>query len=110
MGKRLTDWWLSAVAMTIVGHRQRAGMTQEQLAGKLKWPLSKLVLIECWDSEVTVPELARIAIALGMAPEQLFGRIVQWVRCYEAWRFGGKRISEIQRKGRPGEGLNPPVW
>ena len=95
MGKRLTDWWLSAVAMAIVGCRRRAGMTQEQLADKLKWPLSKLVCIECWESEVTVSELAYIAIALGMEPEQLFGRIAHWVRCYEAWRFGGKRISEI---------------
>lgn len=96
MGKRLTDWWLSAVAMDIVACRRLAGMTQKQLADKLNWPLSKLVLIECWDSEVTVPELAYIAIALGMEPEELFGRIVQWVRCYEAWRFGGRRISELK--------------
>jgi hypothetical protein len=98
MGKRLTDWWLSAVAVEIVGCRRQSGMTQEQLADKLNWPLSKLVLIECWGSEVTVGELACIARALGMEPEEPFGRIVQWVRCYEAWRFGGKRISEI--KGR----------
>jgi hypothetical protein len=98
MGKRLTDWWLSAVAMGIVGHRRRSGMTQEQLAKELKWPLSKLVLIERWESQVTVPELAYIAIALDMRPEELFGRIAQWVRCYEAWRFGGTRISEIKGK------------
>lgn len=109
MGKRLTNWWLSAVAMAIVGHRRRAGMTQEQLADKLKWPLSKLVLIECWESEVTVPELVYIALALGIAPEQLFGRIVQWVRCYEAWRFGGKRISEIQGGSGAGTGDSTPV-
>lgn len=72
-------------------------MTQEQLADKLKWPLSKVVLIECWESEVTVPELAYIAKALGMPPEKLFGRVVQWIGCYEAWRYGGKRISEISR-------------
>ena len=107
MEKKLADWWLSAIAMGIVGHRRRAGVTQEQLADRLKWPLSKLVLIECWESEVTVTELAHIAIALGMEPEQLFGRIVRWVRCYEAWRFGGKRISEIGKKGDRERNWNP---
>jgi transcriptional regulator with XRE-family HTH domain len=95
VGKRLSDWWLAAVGMVIVGARREAGVTQEQLADKLNWPLSKLVLIECWESEVTVKELAYIARALDTPPEQLFGRIVQWVGCYEAWRFGGRRFSEI---------------
>jgi hypothetical protein len=110
MGKRLTDKWLSARAMAIVGHRQRAGVTQEQLADKLKWPLSKLVLIECWESAVTDPELVQIALALDMPPEQLIGRIVQWVGCYDAWRgVGAKRISEIQGGSGAGKGDSTPA-
>lgn len=67
-----------AVCTVIAATRRQAGLTQEQLAERLGWHRSMVAKIEAGERRVDLPEFIRIAVALKVDPEVLFGRVLRW--------------------------------
>jgi len=61
----------------VVEARQRAGMTQRQLAARIKRPHSFVGRMEAGERRVDVIEFIEIARVLGADPKALFGRLVE---------------------------------
>jgi transcriptional regulator with XRE-family HTH domain len=81
------------VSQMISGTRHQAGLTQEDLAKKLGWSRSKVVRMESGKRRIDVAEFIEVAKALDVPPELLLAKILQWVRCVDAW-YNGKPFHE----------------
>jgi DNA-binding XRE family transcriptional regulator len=66
-----------AVATTIATAREKAGMTQRELASRLERPHSVIGMIESNQRQVNVPEFIAIAEAIGTDPGILFKRVLR---------------------------------
>lgn len=62
----------------ILGSRREAGLTQRELAERLKRPHSYVSKIETGERRLDVGEFVEIARALRVDPIALFTRVVQW--------------------------------
>jgi ribosome-binding protein aMBF1 (putative translation factor) len=67
------EFWLGMAAERIAKARKAKGMTQKQLAAKLKVPQSQISRIERNPDRTTVRTLKRIAKALGVDVSALIG-------------------------------------
>jgi ribosome-binding protein aMBF1 (putative translation factor) len=61
----------------LVEAREKAGMTQRDLAGRIKRPHSFVGRMEAGERRVDVIEFIEIARVLGADPKVLFGRLVE---------------------------------
>jgi ribosome-binding protein aMBF1 (putative translation factor) len=66
-----------AVATVIAAAREQAGLTQRELASRLKRPHSVVGMIEANQRQVNMPEFVAIAEALGADPTDLFKRVLR---------------------------------
>ena len=66
-----------AVAQTLSEVRKECGLTQRDLAAKIRRPHSVVGMIESEQRQVTVPELIALAEAMGADPVDLFKRILR---------------------------------
>ena len=66
-----------AVAAAIAEARKEAGLTQRELAARVRRPHSVIGMIESNQRQVSVPELITLAEALGADPLRLFKRILR---------------------------------
>jgi transcriptional regulator with XRE-family HTH domain len=78
MGKGLRSDEHKAFIAVLVGTRKAKGLTQEQLAKRLKKPQSYISKIESGERTCGVGEFIRIARGLRMDPKLLFARVVDW--------------------------------
>jgi transcriptional regulator with XRE-family HTH domain len=62
----------------LVATRREAGLTQAQLAERLKKPPSFIAKIEIGERRLDVIEFAAIAKALKIDPRTLFDRFLNW--------------------------------
>jgi transcriptional regulator with XRE-family HTH domain len=60
----------------LVAARAKAGMTQRDLAARIRRPNSFVGRMEAGERRVDVIEFIEIARAMGCDPRQLFGRLV----------------------------------
>ena len=67
-----------ALIAVLVASRREAGLTQRQLAERLKRPQSYLAKIEAGERRVDVVELVALAKALKLDPRVLFERFLRW--------------------------------
>ncbi len=65
-----------ALVQALVDARGRAGMTQRDLAKRLKRPRSFVGRMEAGERRIDVIEFIEIARVLGADPKELFGRLV----------------------------------
>jgi transcriptional regulator with XRE-family HTH domain len=66
-----------AVAAVLAKARENAGLTQRQLADRIRRPHSVIGMIESDQRQVTVPELITLAEAMDVDPVDLFKRILR---------------------------------
>ena len=66
-----------AVATAIADARKAAGLTQRELAAKVRRPHSVIGMIESNQRQVSVPELISLAEAMGADPLRLFKQILR---------------------------------
>jgi len=66
-----------ALVQVLVGARERAGMTQRELAARIKRPHSFVGRMEAGERRVDVVEFIEIARVLGADPRELFGKLVE---------------------------------
>lgn len=66
-----------AVAEILAEARENAGLTQRDLAARIRRSHSVIGMIESQQRQVTVPELIKLAVAIGADPIDLFKRIVR---------------------------------
>lgn len=66
-----------AVATVIATAREQAGLTQRELAARLKRPRSVVGMIETNQRQVNMPEFIAIAEAIGADPMDLFKRVLR---------------------------------
>ena len=66
-----------AVATVIAAAREHAGLTQRDLASRLKRPHSVVGMIESNQRQVNMPEFIAIAEAIGADPTDLFRRVLR---------------------------------
>ena len=67
-----------ALIAILVASRREAGLTQRQLAERLKRPQSYVAKIEAGERRVDLVELVAIAKALKLDPRQLLERFLTW--------------------------------
>jgi len=67
-----------ALLAVLVASRREAGLTQRQLAERLKMPPSVIGKIETGERRLDVVEFVAIAKALKMDPRVLFDRLLNW--------------------------------
>ncbi len=65
-----------ALCVVVLEARERAGLTQRELAAKLDWPYRTVQRIESGERRLAVEELFVFVEALGMTPER-FIRAIQ---------------------------------
>ena len=66
-----------AVAAVLAEAREKAGLTQRQLAAEIRRPHSVIGMIETEQRQVTVPEFIALARAVGSDPLDLFGAVLK---------------------------------
>lgn len=66
-----------AVATAIAEAREEAGLTQRELAARVRRPHSVIGMIESNQRQVSVPELITLAEAMGADPLALFKQILR---------------------------------
>ena len=66
-----------AVASVLADVRQGAGLTQRDLALRIRRPHSVIGMIESEQRQVTVPELISLAEAMNVEPLEVFRRILR---------------------------------
>ena len=59
----------------LVGERERAGLTQEELSRRLHWSRQTVSKIETGEKRVTVVELLELAEAIGFDPMAALRRV-----------------------------------
>ena len=65
------------MAAVLTKARENAGLTQRQLAGRIRRPHSVIGMIESDQRQVTVPELITLAEAMDVDPVDLLKRILR---------------------------------
>jgi transcriptional regulator with XRE-family HTH domain len=75
----------AAIRALIVGARQRAGLSQRQLAARIGKCASHIAMIERGQRRVDTLELFVLAKALGRTPSDLFLEIVEGIEAV-IWR------------------------
>jgi len=75
--KALRSTTARAVAAVIAAARKEAGLTQRDLAARLKRPHSVVGMIESNQRQVNMPEFVAIAEAVGADPADLFRRVLR---------------------------------
>lgn len=63
--------------LMLIERRQRAKLTQRELAAKLKWNQTTISKIEKGSKRVSVPELIELARALGFDPAAAVRRVAK---------------------------------
>ena len=66
-----------AVAEVLAEAREKAGLTQRQLAAQIRRPHSVIGMIETGHRQVTVPEFIALAKAVGGDPIELFRAVLR---------------------------------
>jgi ribosome-binding protein aMBF1 (putative translation factor) len=66
-----------AVAAVLAEAREKAGLTQRQLAARVRRPHSVIGMIETEQRQVTVPEFITLARAVGADPLDLFDAVLK---------------------------------
>ncbi len=66
-----------AAAGILAEAREKAGLTQRQLAAEIRRPHSVIGMIETEQRQVTVPEFIALARAVGADPLDLFGAVLK---------------------------------
>jgi transcriptional regulator with XRE-family HTH domain len=61
----------------LVAVRERAGLTQRDLAARLRRPRSFVGRMEVGERRIDVIEFIEIARALGADPSELFGKLIE---------------------------------
>jgi hypothetical protein len=67
-----------ALLAVLVGSRKEAGLTQRELAAKMKRPQSFVGATETGERRLDVVEFFEFAAALGVEPVALFERVARW--------------------------------
>jgi len=67
----------SALIEVLIQARVAAGMSQRDLAAKLRWPQSRIGKIESAARNISVIEFVEIARALGIDPSKLLTLVVK---------------------------------
>lgn len=75
--KALRSTTARAVAAVIAAARKEAGLTQRDVASRLKRPHSVIGMIESNQRQVNMPEFIAIAEAVGADPADLFRRVLR---------------------------------
>ena len=75
--KALRSTTARAVAAVIAAARKEAGLTQRDLASRLRRPHSVVGMIESNQRQVNMPEFVAIAEAVGADPADLFRRVLR---------------------------------
>ena len=78
MAKTLRTAGHKALVAILVASRREAGLTQRQLAERLKRPQSYIAKIEAGERRVDLIELVAIAKALKVDPRVLLERFLSW--------------------------------
>ena len=78
-----------SVAEVLVRARDRAGLTQRQLAHRLQRPPSLVANLEMGERRLDVVELVRLATALGCDPAVLMREVLDAISSAEAGRNAG---------------------
>lgn len=86
MAKTLRSRGHKALLAVLVASRREAGLTQRQLAERLRWPPSVLGKIEVGERRLDLMEFTAIARALKLEPMTLYERFL-------AWEKAGRRKS-----------------
>jgi ribosome-binding protein aMBF1 (putative translation factor) len=73
-----------ATAAVIAHARKKAGLTQRELAARVKRPHSVIGMIESDQRQVNVPEFMDLAEAIGVDPVALFARAYRQSRSQSA--------------------------
>lgn len=76
MGKQLRNARHKALMAAVAAARQKAGMTQRDLAKRLGRAHSFVGKIESGERQLNVLEFCELADALGVSPKELFSKIV----------------------------------
>jgi transcriptional regulator with XRE-family HTH domain len=76
--KSLRSKWHRAVVTVVAASRREAGLTQEQLAGRIGWHRSKIGKVEAGERRLDVAEFITIAEALEIEPATLISRVIRW--------------------------------
>jgi transcriptional regulator with XRE-family HTH domain len=63
--------------VVVAAAREQAGLTQRELASRLKRPHSVVGMIESNQRQVNLPEFIAIAEAIGTDPAELFRRVLR---------------------------------
>jgi ribosome-binding protein aMBF1 (putative translation factor) len=75
--KALRSPTAKAVATVLADARQRAGLTQRQLAARVRRPHSVIGMIETEQRQVNIPEFIALAEAVGADPLDLFRAVLR---------------------------------
>ena len=67
-----------ALCAVLVATRREAGLTQAQLAERLKKPASYIAKIEIGERRLDVVEFVALAKALKLDPRKVFDRFLSW--------------------------------
>ena len=67
-----------ALLAVLIGSRKEAGLTQRELAQKMKRPQSFIAATETGELRLDVVEFFELATALGVDPVTLFERVARW--------------------------------
>lgn len=78
MPKTLRSHGHKALLAVLVASRREAGLTQRQLAERLKLPPSVIGKIETGERRLDVVEFTALAKALKIDPRVLFERYLNW--------------------------------
>ncbi len=62
----------------LVASRRDAGLTQKQLADRLRKPPSWVAKVEIGERRLDVMEFTLVARALKLSPRTLYGRLLDW--------------------------------
>jgi transcriptional regulator with XRE-family HTH domain len=66
-----------AVAAVLAAARERAGLTQRELAARVGRPHSVIGMIETEQRQVNIPEFIALSEAIGMDPVELFRSVLR---------------------------------
>jgi ribosome-binding protein aMBF1 (putative translation factor) len=77
LGKTLRSRGHRVLIATLVAARKKAGMTQRDLAARIKRPRSFVGRMEAGERRIDVIEFIQIARAVDGDPKELFGKLVR---------------------------------
>jgi transcriptional regulator with XRE-family HTH domain len=72
------DKWAKATRAVWSATRREAGLTQAQLADRLKWKRDRVAATEAGRRRISVGDLIQLAAACRVNAEQMFRRVLHW--------------------------------